>query len=451
MKTVFSCIFLMVTLQTSVLTAQKHASSDLTADLIFLNRVLQDGHPATLHKAINLDTLIAASKLKDSVTRFEYRQSIGAALHATGCIHTAVLNNPLAKPLKHFFPLAASVFQEKVYVVGAQDSLLIGTEILAVNDVSTQKILQSLRTFYATDGPGNAYPEGAFNVHSSLLITGYFQGLDSYKITTPDSSFILKADTVARKSHVLVNTFKPMLQKGKCTLSVHKNVALMKVTNFKKQDIKVYKQMMQSVQKMPEIEHFILDLRGNGGGARKSAAALAGHFVPKKTEIKVIMPKKTHLFKHLSNYSKGMFVFSKFFYTKDIFRWRKTKDGLSVKSKYKTRNPKFKGQLYVLCDGLTASSSTTCMTFLKNQLPVRFIGTTTGGSMGGNYGGAFPSFVLPKSKIKIRVPAYYLTFDGGLAPFSPAIPDYIVPQNPRDTKARKDTALEFTLRELIKI
>jgi Peptidase family S41 len=432
------------------LLAQSRAVTDLITDLKYLETVVQAGHPARLHHQISFESIYKDLKNRDSVTRFEYRHQIGRALQAIGCVHTSVLKNPLDKPNKKYFPLLLSEYQGKTYITNARDSTLIGKEVLAVNQVKTKQLSDELAVLYASDGQNEqAISRYIFSRSSSTLLAKYFEEPSEYTIQTSDSILIIAADTAIWTKQPLKNGFTPVITKGKCSLSVLENTALLKVSSFKSKDIKTYKKMIKKVASLPNINHLILDLRENGGGARQSAGALAAHFVPKTTVLDVVMPRKGRIFRHLSNYGKGMFVFSKIYYAKDIFKWHFKKEGLTVRNKFKPKKDQFRGQLYVLCDGATASSSTTCITFLKNQLPIQLIGTTTGGAINGNYGGVFPSIVLPKSKMKLRIPAYYLRFDKGEPPFVSATPDYIVEQNPMDTKAKKDSVIEFVLKNLI--
>lgn len=108
----------------------------------------------------------------------------------------------------------------------------------------------------------------------------------------------------------------------------------------------------------------------------------------------------------------------------------------------------FKGNVYVLINGLSFSVTTEFCAIAQSNHRAVFIGEETGGGFYGNTSGRFIDVSLPYSSITIHIPAvkysmsvnYKKNKDRGI------IPDYQVIPTMKDLVEKNDTVLNFALK-----
>jgi C-terminal processing protease CtpA/Prc len=111
----------------------------------------------------------------------------------------------------------------------------------------------------------------------------------------------------------------------------------------------------------------------------------------------------------------------------------------------------FKGKVYVLINGGSFSASALVSAYLKYKQKAVFIGEETGGAKEGCNAGVTPYYVLPHTKVKLRMPAFRIVHD--VSPWISGrgiMPDYEVEYGIKDIFAKKDLEL-IKVKELLKI
>jgi C-terminal processing protease CtpA/Prc len=74
------------------------------------------------------------------------------------------------------------------------------------------------------------------------------------------------------------------------------------------------------------------------------------------------------------------------------------------------KEKRYKGQVFVLVNGLTASSASMCASFLKYKAQAKIVGEETGGGEAGNSGLGNIEVTLPQTGFRVQIPNFYLNY-----------------------------------------
>lgn len=236
--------------------------------------------------------------------------------------------------------------------------------------------------------------------------------------------------------------------------------AILKIKSFSvSHGKKAYPFIFDSI-KQNNVQNLILDLRDNTGGYVNDINYLYSFLTTKEgqqivhaDEVKV--RSKTIMFhRHFNkidpiSYTLA-FPFILYHSTKSYFSTKKKEDGyymkiVNKKSKLDQEN-KFKGNLYVLTNGLSFSASTILSSSLQNEGKAIFVGEESGGDYNGTVAGQFVDYKLPNSKLKLNI---------GIMTYRPNtkrelkgrgnLPDQPVKQTLEDIINEKDPQLDWIL------
>ena len=92
----------------------------------------------------------------------------------------------------------------------------------------------------------------------------------------------------------------------------------------------------------------------------------------------------------------------------------------------KPSKPTFKGNIIVLINGLSFSTTSEFMSLLDYHTEALFIGEESGGGYYGNCSGMTPYFTMPKTKVRAKIPIinYRLAVEGYKFTDRGIIPNY---------------------------
>ena len=111
-------------------------------------------------------------------------------------------------------------------------------------------------------------------------------------------------------------------------------------------------------------------------------------------------------------------------------------------------NHGFKGKLVVLMDGGTFSAATMVAAQLRKKMHVKLLGEESGGGAKGTNAMIMPTLKLPKTRMRVTLPLFYLDHEMGDIPFRGLIPDYkLLPDVNLKVKG-VDSELEFLAKTL---
>lgn len=407
--------------------SQKIVKTKALEDIIFLNKAVTNGHPVNYDSSnskITLDKVVQKLQNieKDSIEMTEFRLLLNESIYEIGCIHTQISNERTkeTKAENLYFPL----------ILVLQNGKLLDTlnnEIWSINGISTPTLIRDFEYYYPSDGATSALSTEVFNQNSSWIISRYFKFSNEYEIKSNKESLVLKGVKELPKSQAPVSNRKSdiIFKNAGNYFYSSANIPILKISSFCKSDKSFYRKAFGYLRKK-NSEYLILDLRGNLGGNRKSTVLLTKHLVSNSFNYSILQPK-LNIKKYLNVKGKIFLALSKLKYNiGDFFQGRRTKLGREFVYKFKPKRHCFKGQIFVLTDGYTASASTMVTSWLKQHTKATFIGKQSGGGYNGNNGGSFPTITLPNSKYEMTFPAYRLILDKNSSHKAGIVPDLII-------------------------
>jgi len=354
---------------------------------------------------------------------------------------------------------------EKLLIAKARgsDSLLVGNEVLKVNEELAGDLIERYKQLVAPDG----YNATLHNRVVGERFLGFYikdKGrFDSISLTLKnvDSTFIKKFKRVPKKKIITksdstkIDSIK--LPKKKLTsvekkakkkkakekaklnekygyvasrkeytrnlsfIGVDSTVALLKVRAFSNGTYKKFYQETFKTLDSLKTKELVIDLRNNGGGRLSEIAYLYSFLTDKDyvflnpSEVNSRIPFLKVLTSKEKPFLMKFFVglFSPGILIHNLMKTTKKDGKIYYRFKpSKEQEPKplnFKGKIYVLTNGKSFSASSILSTHLKGSNRATFVGEETGGAYNGTVAGIYKMYELPNTKVKVKV--WYMHID----------------------------------------
>lgn len=428
---------------------KKYSPEVLQKDYSIYRKTLEEAHPGlywyTSRDSMDYYFEKGSEQLNDSLTEADFRKVLAYVTAKINCGHTTV------RPSKAFaryqdtvrigsvFPLSLKLWQDTAVVaanLNRRDSILKrGTIITSINGMPMNKIVDTLFSYIGTDGYNRT------NKYQILSNRGYFGSLYSTLFGYSPVYQVGYIDSAGRSGFVHIRPFRPVrdptartqvtparplpqpsrkerkqMRKNSVRLlkiDTVNHVAMMDLNSFGRGYglKKFFRRSFRALRKN-NIEHLIIDVRGNGGGSVTNSTLLtkfiSDHPFKVADSLYAVRKKKTY-----SRYIDNDF-FNRLFIT---FFTHKQKDGHYHFSYYerhlfkpKKRNH-FNGQAYILIGGNSFSATTLFASVVKDQSNVTLIGEETGGGAYGNSAWLIPDMTLPGTGVRLRLPLFRLVIN----------------------------------------
>ncbi len=422
--------------------SKKFPAESLRKDYTLLREIMERFHPAlywyTPKDSMDYYFDQYYKAITDSMTLQQFGFKILAPLTTkVRCGHTSFnyppgYNKWQRKHDQPSFPLFMKIWPDTMVLtvnLNKKDSLLqSGMLINSVNGLSVQQLTDTLFQFMPADG----YSENVNYIRLSAAFPYYHRNImglsKKYVVGYTDSAGVEKSDTVpifypgtdsvARK---LIRTRNKQIdpeQKAKkwedirsMQLDTAHQLALMTINSFgnKGRLPAFYKKSFKNLRKK-NIPNLVIDLRGNGGGKVNNYTSLAKYVRNTPFKVADTAVAMHNGLAHYNRYFRSGLInsFILFFVTK------KKEDGNYHFSYWEKHvfNPRkknhYKGNVFVLINGPTFSASTLFAHTVKGQSNVTLVGEEAGGGWHGNSGILIPDVVLPKTKMRVRMPLFRL-------------------------------------------
>lgn len=391
---------------------------------------------------------------------------------------------------------------------GNIDSLIVGSHLVAIDSVKTEDLMYRWVNKVASDGYNTTFQPHIvadrilsfyrYEVGRTDSITLHLKNADSAFIQPLYYIFEDKSNKKSKKDTLNTQTKKDSLtEKPKKLTSVEKkeqrikeredrrnnkkrgysrlkdksvrefkmigkdtSIAYLKIRGFSgghRWSRKFYEETFHIIDSL-NTKNLILDLRDNTGGSLKEIGNLYGYLTDSEYTLVNPLETKRHFVETKTMWSGRPTFIGNFFkilatpftLAYDLIKTKKFDGKTVVTYRYtKPQQPKetaFKGEIYVLINGLSFSASSVLSNNLHGSKRALFIGEETGGAYNSTVAGTYLSRYLPNSKI--FVPVWMMNFetDYKVQPDGYGIkPDIEIQPNKEDFLNGKDTVLEKTL------
>ena len=401
--------------------------------------------------------------IKDSLNELNFYRKIKPLFAQIGCLHTGV---SLSEPYNDFLnststllPLEVFIDQERrVFVTknySDNPSIPLSAEILSINDQPIANVLTTLI---------KAIPADGYNQTEKILLLNhrfafwYQTMIEVNEHFAVEVRFQEQIETFAVKgvNKAVFPTMETLESANakQLTMDIVGNTGILTIHSFAKTAIKRNGQQFEKFLKSTfknlkdqHVENLVIDLRYNSGGTDGNAALLASYFFDKPFRYW----EKIEVTEAIAEEIKGMY---RLFFRKPVqkdstYLWKKS--WLTHEFDYyqvqKPAKHNFKGQTYLLTNGLCMSSCSDFIAILAHNKKALVVGQETGGGYQGNTSGMMPKTSIPTGlSVTVPLQKYTNAVDPKTNVGRGTIPHYILYPSAADWINKKDLEMEFVLK-----
>ncbi|MDW3652734.1 MAG: S41 family peptidase [Bacteroidia bacterium] len=394
------------------------------ADLDEFAKSLTETHPQAYEFMSKEDFWKSVSEKKNSIssktTLSEFIWMCSELIANLGCSHSNLgfFNQEFhLLPDSLRFPIDSRFIGESCFITDPlvnADRVSIGEEIISINGLSIAEIKAGIFKHISSDGYNPQRKKGMLNVEFNSYLS-YFLGFPaSYSIVLKGKKAPIQLRALKKYNFNPRNAYDSGCKDRLCAeISEKENTAQLTIRSFYFGDkVQAYYSFIDSVFEVmntKQIQHLIVDVRGNGGGPSFTAS---------------------HLLKYLAE--KPFTYFSK-----------ETRYEEAFNLPMEPYENAYKGKIYVLMDEGCGSTTGHFLSLLEDQQIGTLVGTESGSTFSCNDNSQ--NFKLTHTGISYRVARNtFTTTAQGLAKNRGILPDHPVEQTLKDFLNNRDTALEFT-------
>jgi hypothetical protein len=469
-KILIASVFLLPFFAKAQTSLPKFSIMQLQQDYEIFVRALIEAHPGLYRYTSKelFDSIFATTSknIDHEMTEEEFYKLLMPVIADIKCGHTKWhrANRPDDRyPFRSdsLFPLKLYFKDDKAYVLyayNADTTIKPLTEIVSINARPVTSVINELRKYITID----ANVQSALYEELNHSFNGYYatfietapaynitysagNGLLTASLPTVNVEAIQKRDSLEKPAHQL-----PL----RLTYPAS-NIAILTIENFyvDKKEQKYYP-FMDSVfedLKKKQINNLVIDVRNNEGGEENWGGYLYSYLTYKNFRYynKITMTQKEKF-----SFSKYAWL-PKMFGLMHLFIKERNGEVYFTKQKYlHTQSPNknaYTGNVYMLINGMSFSTTTELASMLHNNERATFIGEETGGAYYGNNSGVFAIVTLPNTRLTIGIPlmAYYSNVSDYPYKDRGILPDHTVTNSAADVLQKRDATIEYTL-ELIR-
>jgi hypothetical protein len=420
---------------------RKFSPEQLREDYTLFRKILEDVHPSlywyTPKDSMDYYFDDGYSRIRDSMTQPAFRSLLSYVIAKINCGHTSTrysdeYSSYLEIARIPAFPLSVKIWKDTMVVtanLNRKDSVLRrGTPILTVNGMRQQDIVDSLSKFLSSDG----YNEVA--KFQQLSNRGTFGGWYRNVYGLTDKFTIEYLDSAGEKQNTIVPVYDPskdtsafhggpQLRLTKKELKKQRrfitrnlqvdtflNTAYMTLSSFSRGNkLTSFFQHSFKILKKRNIDHLVIDVRGNGGGDASLSTLLSRYLVDHSFKV----ADSLYATRRSTNYGKYIDKQTLYWLAMQFVTNRKADGkyhfGYFERHSFKPKKKyHYNGNVYVLIGGNSFSATTLFAASIKGQNNIKLIGEETGGAAYGNTAWMIPDARLPNTHMGFRLPKFRL-------------------------------------------
>jgi hypothetical protein len=445
---------------------------EMQEDLIYMDKYLRRWHP-TYFDYTPKDVMRAhyqkiITEIDTILTPYQFRAKVKQAAAKIGCGHIGVemsVKNRIKLDSALLLPFDVYLITGKLFVrhYYGKDSLLqAGDQILRINQLSAEKLIDTLSQIIMSDGYNTT--------HKTYLLERAFFGY-YYQVFGPKARFDIevvtkdlqpKALTIKTPNRsTILNSYYRNPTDSTNLLIKGDGISLLKsgfdtstfiidINSFSgKGQRKTCKEIFKYLH-FKNAQQVVVDLRDNGGGK-----LFFGHYFLKyliKDNFFGInlsrMPRPALL---NPKFKAGFFErITPILFTLNPIQYPSKRGWNHYFPFLRKHKYHYDKNIFVITNGMTFSMAALAATRLKQKANAILIGEESGGSEYGSRGMAGGKIILPHSKIEVRFNIYQLTYGYGKDSGHGLLPDYEVNYTTQERMEKKDLEM-LKIKELIEL
>lgn len=436
------------------------------ADMMILKESLYEIHPSTF-RYISKDEFdqqfnMTINSINDSLTLHEFTRLVTPIVANIRCGHTYPII-PYINSNTKAIPIDIKIIDNKIYVIKNLSGMRTpepGVELLQINDVSSAELLETFRNMEIADGFVTTTKDRKIERFFKWYYAIYIGQPESFKISFNNRSenavdsvrLVALTDNQIERNRGITTEVKPI----GFEIDSDQKVAVLRINSFmvkqirKRNNQNLRKIVNDAFKNMKEkgTENLIIDIRSNTGGMAFVPAFLYTYLGTNDFKFKEQLTfKHGYRFNHdqYLNRSKTNDWFNRKLMRKvddTTFAWTLHDN---TRKTYRIKKNRFKGQVYVLINGMTASGAAEFATLVHHNKRGILVGEESGGDYNGINGYDRTYLQLPNSKIGVLIAGYRSVMPWNERRFfGRGVPvDYAVHPDIDDLIEGRDTELEF--------
>ena len=461
--------------------SRKFGPEDLREDFRVFRNMLEESHPSlywyTSKDSIDYYFNEGYHKIQDSLPEYKFRNILSYVAAKFRCGHTSIRASEAAtrfaeKARSFALPFSVKAWPDTVVVtanLNRKDSTVIrGVILKSIEGRPIRSIVDSFFSHLSGDGFNTTHKyQTLSNGGTFRNMYGSIYGLNTrMQVGFVDTAGVLKtavvdvynptADTPRSRPPVPKLSRKErkaiaMRAARSFRIDTSTQTAFIEISSFTRSS-RLRKFFRQSFRKIKNegIRNLVIDLRGNGGGSVVLSNLLTKYVADKPFKIAdsiYALRRKSRYHKYIDNYFQSRLFL--------MFLSKKKEDGYYHFNYYENKFFKpvkknhFDGHLYVLTGGNTFSAATLFAKTVRDQENVTVVGEETGGGAYGNTAWLIPEVVLPRTKVRFRLPLFRLVIDKNEKKGRGVMPQVEVLPNTEDIRRNVDFKMRKVM-ELIK-
>jgi hypothetical protein len=374
---------------------KKIAAADLKNDLLFLQDTLQKIHPGLYRykskSAINNLFDSARILIGDSMPAVKFYILTSRVIAGIEDGHT---NCRLAKEDMENYTSNVKVFPAQVLLIhnGAfiyccqQNQDLNGTQLLAIDGISMDKIIPHLFEYISSDGNIQSRKNWELSGIFNFLYNDLYGEKNSYKVAYRSKGGLVKSTTLSADFSKNIFCDNPFKRPSKyLQLSYDSNnVAVLTIKTFfdgflhqTNENFKTFLDSSFQEIKKRKVQKLLIDVRGNQGGNDNNGELLYSYLAQTPFRYYASQASVSEEYTETNHPNLGL---------------------------KQPNNNAYTGKVYFLADGRSFSATAEFCAIARSNERGVFIGEETGGGYYGNTSGDDITIILPNSRIECRIP-----------------------------------------------